>query len=40
MNWLNTIYGESGSEWNVEKTLNDYLALLKKNREEEFKEKS
>jgi hypothetical protein len=40
MNWLNTIYGESGFEWNVEKTLNDYLALLKKNREEELKEKS
>jgi len=39
MNWWNAMCSESGFEWNIEKTLDDYISLLR-GRAERSEEKS
>lgn len=34
INWWNAIFGNSGFVWNVDKTLQEYVNLLKKQEEE------
>jgi len=36
INWWNAIFGNSGFVWNVDKTLQEYVNLLKKQEEEKF----
>ena len=34
INWWNAVFGKSGYEWNIDKTLQDYVNLLRKQRKE------
>jgi cellulose synthase/poly-beta-1,6-N-acetylglucosamine synthase-like glycosyltransferase len=34
INWWNAVFGKSGYEWNIDKTLQEYVNLLKKQRKE------
>ena len=37
INWWNMVAGETGYAWNVEKSLQEYLVLLKEKKEEKHK---
>ncbi|MEM2779770.1 MAG: hypothetical protein QW791_02695 [Candidatus Bathyarchaeia archaeon] len=39
LNWWNANFGESRFNWNIEKALDEYLSILKKDRKS-FEEKS